>query len=241
MPRLFPPPGLFQDPKPMFEQLFPQQTIAGGMEGIAGEPGPTIGQILGFLTPGPEQQIMGLVSPLTTTIPGVRIPSDPSKISKFGKALIDKAKKAFGMTGDISEAGFLLPEGEFLDFSGKLVGGPSGIRSRDHREIEQVLPRKILDAFYAVEGGRTKGMRLFQKATNSIRFSNVGGELNIDILRQPTSIQIKTLLQSAKNSNGSVVDVLTPRGEWVSRQFMFPSELRTFLVEEMPELFKRKP
>jgi len=235
MPRFFPPPGLFQDPKTLFEQMFPQQTIAGGMEGVAGEPGPTIGQILGNLYPGPEAQIMGLAVPLV--IRG----ADP-RISKLGKILIDKAEKMFGLTDDVSRAGFLLPEGQFLDFGGgeKIVG--LGARTRYHRDIEQVLPNKARTTFAQMpEGGKTRGMQFFQKQTNSIRLGYHRGDMIADIVRPPTTKQVQKLLNTVEEMGvGRVfVDVNLPNNEIIHKQFMFQSELRDFLLGEVQGMFKK--
>ena len=52
-----------------------------------------------------------------------------------------KAKEAFGTTKDPLEAGYVLPGGEMLDFSGRHEGSPErdikGKRYSDHREISQ--------------------------------------------------------------------------------------------------------
>ena len=52
------------------------------------------------------------------------------------KSLYDRAKQEFGTTDDPFEAGYLLPDGTFLDFSGKRDGGSGGERVMDHRQIE---------------------------------------------------------------------------------------------------------
>ena len=54
----------------------------------------------------------------------------------------NKAKEAFGTTKDTLEAGYVLPDGEMLDFSGRHEGSPErdikGQRYSDHREISQI-------------------------------------------------------------------------------------------------------
>ena len=55
------------------------------------------------------------------------------------KKLIDKAKEIFGTTEHCSRAGYILPDGEMLDFGNpdrKHNGG--GIRYQDHSEVWQV-------------------------------------------------------------------------------------------------------
>ena len=48
----------------------------------------------------------------------------------------ERAVEEFGTTTRFSEAGYLLPDGQMLDFSGKNDGGPKGARTIDHREID---------------------------------------------------------------------------------------------------------
>ena len=52
--------------------------------------------------------------------------------------LHDTAKRIFGTTEDFREAGYILLNGEMLDFSGKNEGGTPGTRSFDHRQINEV-------------------------------------------------------------------------------------------------------
>ena len=53
----------------------------------------------------------------------------------------NKAKETFGTTQDLLEAGYILPDGEMLDFSGRHEGADerdiAGQRYSDHREISQ--------------------------------------------------------------------------------------------------------
>jgi len=51
-------------------------------------------------------------------------------------AVFKSAVKNMGLTKDIREAGYVLPDGRMLDFSGKRDGGDSGVRYMDHREID---------------------------------------------------------------------------------------------------------
>jgi len=48
------------------------------------------------------------------------------------------ASRDLGVTGDIREAGYILPDGTLIDLSGKSEGGSAGMRSYDHREINRV-------------------------------------------------------------------------------------------------------
>lgn len=53
--------------------------------------------------------------------------------------LFADAKKEFGTTTDMREAGYLLPDGSMLDFSKKNNGGEPGRRGADHRDIARVI------------------------------------------------------------------------------------------------------
>ena len=59
---------------------------------------------------------------------------------------INKAKKYFKTTTNFSEAGYLLPDGSMLDFSGKRFGGTGNMRVMDHREINAIFDDIDLDS-----------------------------------------------------------------------------------------------
>ena len=50
-------------------------------------------------------------------------------------ALFNMAKEVFGTTNNFKVAGYMLPDGSLLDFSGKWEGGPADRRYTDHRAI----------------------------------------------------------------------------------------------------------
>lgn len=90
-----------------------------------------------------------------------------------------KAKREFGLTSSYIEAGYILPDGDMLDFSEKREGGSPNMRSLDHREIGRV----------GGPGG-TQGMQEFM-AQGAIRIDGNGGA--IDISAEPTTQQYKRL------------------------------------------------
>lgn len=53
--------------------------------------------------------------------------------------IYQKAVQYFGTTSNFREAGYILPDGTILDFSGKQNGGPPGKRTVDHREVADIL------------------------------------------------------------------------------------------------------
>lgn len=68
--------------------------------------------------------------------------------SVFNADRVKAAKKEYGVTTDFREAGYLLPDGYMLDFSGKKEGGPSHVRYMDHREISRVFNEGEVDTKY---------------------------------------------------------------------------------------------
>lgn len=67
------------------------------------------------------------------------------------------AIKEFGTTKDPHEAGYVLPDGRMLDFSGKRDGGTPGERSYDHREINRA------DGIDSMQDAMSKGAVRFSK------------------------------------------------------------------------------
>ena len=61
--------------------------------------------------------------------------------------LFSRAKKEFGTTDSSTEAGWILPDGSMLDFSGKREGGSPGVRHMDHREVGRVFPDKEYEKY----------------------------------------------------------------------------------------------
>ena len=64
------------------------------------------------------------------------------EIQPITNAEYDTLKKHFGVTGNFRVAGYLLPDGKLLDFSGKHWGDTtSRMRQVDHRDVQEVLNR----------------------------------------------------------------------------------------------------
>lgn len=101
--------------------------------------------------------------------------------------LLGTAKQYFGITNDLRECGFILPDGSMLDLS----GGQSGRRTVHHRSIEQLendnTPTVTLSRF--VEAG-------------AIRCDLNGGFINL--IKRPTKEQIYVLSRFITKLNGNV-------------------------------------
>ncbi len=112
----------------------------------------------------------------------------------------EKAVEFFGTTDNWREAGYLLPDGSLLDFSGACLGGSGcGKRLLDHREIFDVFDQ-----------GGTAGMLKFM-ALGAIRISCSPGELGfsmIDTVR-PTKIQLEKLVERSYSSRKVYYDIFT--------------------------------
>lgn len=72
------------------------------------------------------------------------------------------AKAAKGTTESMEEAGYILPDGTMLDFSGKRDGGPSGVRYEDHRQLDipemgGITGTDLMEAFIELGAIRTDG------------------------------------------------------------------------------------
>jgi hypothetical protein len=152
------------------------------------------------------RQFYGLAT--AGAIPGVGIASRVAGKVKQGAAheasnLAAKATEIFGKTRDIREAGYVMPDGSMLDFTGRHqvtndyariddfnrpVGGKrdwmSGERNVDHREVSD-----LIDAPQGISG--TDAMTQFMDQTNAIR--NKPG-IGFESVETPTDQQLKALV-----------------------------------------------
>jgi hypothetical protein len=117
--------------------------------------------------------------------------------------LAAKAAEVFGKTRDIREAGYVMPDGSMLDFTGRhqvtkdytRIGGfnrpvenkrdwMAGERNVDHRDVSE-----LIDAPQGISG--TDAMTQFMDQTNAIR--NKPG-IGFESVETPTDQQLKTLI-----------------------------------------------
>lgn len=109
------------------------------------------------------------------------------------------AKEFFGTTTNFTYAGYILRDGEMLDFS---YG--QGMRVADHREIGNIGP-------------------------SMLQFMNMGeirisyfkdGQCNIDLIKKPTRAQYSTLTMLLKRANDIYLDIDNKNGKTIlSKQF----------------------
>lgn len=126
------------------------------------------------------------------------------------EALIDNAKETFGITDDIREAGYVLPDGTMLDFSGRHWGlddsEARGQRQVDHIDIGET------DGIKDTTGNE---MYDFMAQTGAMRVSMADGNSVASIAREPTAQQL-AVLGRATNRKYLALSFNTPDGRIVS-------------------------
>lgn len=119
------------------------------------------------------------------------------------KIIFETAKKLFGTTFDIREAGYILPDGSLLDFSGRhLLEGADdkflrGRRTSDHREIASIEYER--DGF--TETGVKTDMSDFIRR-GAIRIDVNAGAINLAV--KPTKEQRDALQRLIERNDGDV-------------------------------------
>lgn len=122
------------------------------------------------------------------------------------KKIENIAREYFGTTESFAEAGYILTDGELLDFSGKNQGGSSGRRNFDHREIAS--------AFYTEDGNIIEdiGMNEFIDM-GAIRFMPESNMLLMS--RTPSSEQLGKIREFAEYSDGEIIiELVNEMKDW---------------------------
>lgn len=128
------------------------------------------------------------------------------------KKLINNAINHFGTTRDIYEAGYILNDGQMLDFSGKKQGGESGVRYMDHREVEGIpgfKPKKE-------DQSSSEDMIQFMNEAKAIRIDADNGLVNS--IGIPNETQLSLILRNLKNfANGEyvIIEVDNEKGDTI--------------------------
>lgn len=127
--------------------------------------------------------------------------------SEESKRLFEATKKKFGTTKDINEAGYILPDGTMLDFSGRHwmdegqdTSHLAGSRAVDHREISDVGYDKDEN-----ETGFKTDMSDFINR-GAIRVHRSGNYSRINLSMEPTAEQMKVLRRFAAGVDNVDVD-----------------------------------
>ena len=120
--------------------------------------------------------------------------------------IFELAKERFGVTNDIRECGYILPDGSMLDFSGRhMITGDTdsshlkGRRSVDHREISDLNWDKDLKTR---TNSNINMSDFIKKGAIRIHCSNTWSTINLFV--KPTKEQINPLLRLIQYSKGNV-------------------------------------
>lgn len=116
----------------------------------------------------------------------------PEMNEQENRRIADKAIAHFGRTYLWKEAGYLLPDGKRLDFSGRHEGASGGERTVDHRDIEAIYPEGT-DGVSAMIDFMSRG---------AIRISPESGGINLSV--RPTRYQESLLENFITTNHGEV-------------------------------------
>jgi hypothetical protein len=150
------------------------------------------------------------------------------------KALITKAKRTLGTTENPAEAGYLLPDGTMLDFSGRRQGAgreAAGQRMIDHRELGDVMG----------EGG-TQAMIDFMNRAHAVRVDFNAGLFETQT--EPTPKQLRAGVRAAEDMGleSLQVEISTPTGaRRAGTEIMDPTVAKLRRFFQNPERASRGP
>lgn len=100
--------------------------------------------------------------------PFPKTPEVQAQPTEDRQKITEEAVQHYGLTDDLSEAGYILPDGRMLDLSGKNQGGTPGVRSIEHRTVA-MLPS--IDQ----PGDLSAAMTQFLNSTGAARIHYNGG------------------------------------------------------------------
>lgn len=149
---------------------------------------------------------------------------------------VENAIARFGLTENVKEAGYILPDGRMLDFSGKREGGRAGYRSYDHRQISEIKVPEI-------NGKSLSPMTLFSQATGSLRFDIRNGDVYVNAFSTvPTPEQVGIITRSLTRGSELFWDVTDTDGRViVSEQVRSPNAEKVLkLVDTTQRIFEGK-
>lgn len=158
-----------------------------------------------------------------------------------------QAIERWGLTTDLDEAGYILPGGELLDFTGRHgavgyqragdrfvpnVAGTrdylAGQRNVDHREVASLMGEKPWSPF-----DRTDNVGSFMAQTGAVRLTPGGA----NFAKQPTEAQLRAIVADARRRGRTLfVDADLPGGDTAAKEFARPTvdAVRAWLKEVLP-------
>lgn len=145
------------------------------------------------------------------------------------------AKKEFGVTYDMSEAGYITPDGTMLDFSGKKEGGPGHVRYMDHREISRVFDTSNDENYFDM----SKYMNAFISEGN-IRLMDEFGVTMGEI--EPTTKQYnvlqKFIARTLQKSGSFLLDISNDKGITIADRDYHNGETPSKIISDIKEYYK---
>ena len=167
-------------------------------------------KILGNTTLDPKIRKMWEDAGYAKVGEGTTSKDESFQFENFKEELFETSKKVFGTTTNPKEAGYILPDGSMLDFSGKSEGGTPGIRAYDHRNITRLIDEE--------DGGSEKwndiGMDEFINA-GAIRFIPESSAFHMTT--KPDYDQLVKMRELVDSFDGEVIIEASTPGVTISK------------------------
>lgn len=170
-------------------------------------------------------------------------------------AFVDAAKKYFGTTNDAREAGYIMPDGSMLDFTGRHYSSdhPSlrGHRNVDHRELTgENMQGASLDDFFRTDGGSGSDyMQEFMDRTGAMRVDSRSGVASV--MGEPTPAQVRQLSQALRGDyaalsvidpkSGRIIDEAEIEGPTPQKIARFFARAKGKAADDNAPLFSEEP
>lgn len=144
------------------------------------------------------------------------------------KSIWDISKKYFGITKDINECGYILPDGSMLDFSGKKFGRDGGYRNFDHREISSI-DEETLDMNKFIDSG-------------AIRVQPEKEQIAILLSKFPTDEQTSTLTEIINIYGFILVEMVRSMKYWGNNNHTYFKKYDNArkMIKDMKNFFDNK-
>jgi hypothetical protein len=161
---------------------------------------------------------------------GAKLQKVSEKDNAETEKIFETAKKHFGTTQDLREAGYILPDGTMLDFSGRheLFGaddtGIKGRRTTDHRAISGIAYEYDANGNEVETGVETNMPDFIERG--AIRIDDNAGTINLS--QEPTQAQ-REVLRRLIARNGGAVSVDFGNG-WDSEHYVEYDEAKPMRV-----------
>ena len=140
----------------------------------------------------------------------INVTTEKPKAKLVSKEINQKAKDYFGLTNDLNETGYILSNGELLDFSGKKDGASAGTRNYDHREISS--------AFEYSEVGMNEFIN-----NGNIRYMPESN--NLLMAQKPTPEQLSVIRKIVDSANGNIrIELMNDAYDWGNTNKTFSRE-----------------